>query len=82
MLIVWVPLLAFSSGVTQRLMYVACTPREAEVNPNRKEALLSREGKRQAFWRSSLYEEPVWVSLAWIIGPALVAGIAIYFAVR
>jgi hypothetical protein len=39
-------------------------------------------GKRPAFWRSSLYEEPTWVSLAWIVGPVLCAGIAIYFAVR
>lgn len=38
--------------------------------------------KRPAFWRSSLYAEPTWVSLAWIIGPGLLAGVAIYFAVR
>lgn len=34
------------------------------------------------WWRSSLYQEPVWVSVAWIIGPLLVAGLAIYLAVR
>ena len=34
------------------------------------------------WWRSSLYQEPVWVSLAWIIGPMLVAGLALYLAVR
>ncbi len=34
------------------------------------------------FWRSSLYEEPMWVSLAWIMGPVLLAGIVIYFVVR
>jgi hypothetical protein len=43
--------------------------------------LVSDTGKRPVFWRSSLYEEPMWVSLAWIIGPALCAGIAIYFVV-
>ena len=52
------------------------------MNAKRKEALLNPEGKRPAFWRSSLYEEPVWVSLGWILGPAFLAGIAIYFAVR
>jgi hypothetical protein len=45
-------------------------------------ALISDTGKRRAFWQSSIYEEPAWVSLAWIIGPALCAGVAIYFAVR
>ena len=34
------------------------------------------------WWRSSLYQEPVWVSLAWIVGPLLVAGLAMYLAVR
>jgi hypothetical protein len=52
------------------------------MSSKRRDALLGPEGKRPAFWRSSLYEEPAWVSLAWIIGPALLAGIAIYFAVR
>jgi hypothetical protein len=52
------------------------------MNSKRTDALLSSESKRPAFWRSSLYEEPAWVSLAWVIGPALLAGIAIYFAVR
>jgi hypothetical protein len=39
------------------------------------------DGKRFAFWRSSVYDEPVWVSLAWIVGPILGAAIAIYFVV-
>jgi hypothetical protein len=52
------------------------------MNIKRRDASLRPEGKRPAFWRSSLYEEPTWISLAWIIGPALLAGIAIYFAVR
>ncbi|HKO90595.1 MAG TPA: hypothetical protein VJU61_05560 [Polyangiaceae bacterium] len=34
------------------------------------------------WWRSSLYDEPVWVSVAWIIGPTLVAALAMYLAVR
>lgn len=52
------------------------------MNVKQKDALLSPERKRPVFWRSSLYEEPMWVSLAWMIGPALLAGIAIYLAVR
>jgi hypothetical protein len=38
--------------------------------------------ERARFWRGSLYEEPIWVSLAWLIGPMLLAGLGIYFAVR
>jgi hypothetical protein len=38
--------------------------------------------ERAAFWRGSLYEEPMWVSLAWLIAPLLVAGLGIYLAVR
>ena len=34
------------------------------------------------WWRSSLYQEPVWVSLAWIVGPLLVAGVAMYLVVK
>jgi len=34
------------------------------------------------WWRSSLYDEPVWVSLAWILGPLTMAVLAMYFAVR
>lgn len=47
-----------------------------------KPALISPEDKIPPFWRSSLYEEPTWVSLAWIVGPMLLAGTAIYFVVR
>ena len=47
-----------------------------------KGALLAPDGKRPAPWRSSLYQEPTWVSLAWILVPSLFAAIAIYFAVR
>jgi hypothetical protein len=42
----------------------------------------SHEGKRLAFWRNSTYEEPTWVSVAWIIGPILVAGVALHFALN
>jgi len=52
------------------------------MNANEKGSLIGPEGKRPPGWRSSLYEEPMWVSVAWIVGPALVAAIAIYFAVR
>jgi hypothetical protein len=52
------------------------------MNSKWTDSLLSPERKRPAFWRSSLYEEPAWVSLAWVIGPAFLAGIAIYFVLR
>jgi hypothetical protein len=45
-------------------------------------ALIAPDGKRPAPWRSSLYEEPLWVSLVWLLVPALCAGVAIYFAVK
>lgn len=45
-------------------------------------SLIGPEGKRPPAWKSSLYEEPDWVSLAWIIGPMLLAGVAIYLSVR
>jgi hypothetical protein len=37
---------------------------------------------RHPWWRSSLYEEPVWVSVAWILGPLVFAGLTIYYAIR
>lgn len=52
------------------------------MNEKRDARSLRHAGRPPAFWRSSIYEEPVWVSLAWIIIPALLAGIAIFFAVR
>ena len=48
---------------------------------NDKEATLRTAGKHP-WWRSSLYEEPVWVSLAWLVAPMLLAGVTIYFAIR
>lgn len=52
------------------------------MNAKEKGALIGPGGKRPPPWKSSLYEEPTWVSLAWIIGPALLAAVVIYFAVR
>ena len=52
------------------------------MNAKENSALIGPEGKRPAPWRSSLYDEPIWVSILWILVPALFAGIAIYFAVR
>lgn len=52
------------------------------MNATDKGASIASEGKRLPPWKSSLYEEPTWVSLAWIIVPMLFAGVAIYFAVR
>lgn len=33
-------------------------------------------------WRSSLYAEPMWVSLAWIVLPLGMAAVGIFFAMR
>lgn len=52
------------------------------MNAKDKGSLIGSEGKRLAAWRSSLYEEPLWVSLAWVIGPLLLAALGIFFAVR
>jgi hypothetical protein len=38
--------------------------------------------KHVPFWRGSLYEESRWVSWAWVMGPLLTAGLALYFFVR
>lgn len=52
------------------------------MNAKENSSLIGPEGKRPAPWRSSLYEEPTWVSILWILVPASFAAIAIYFAVR
>jgi hypothetical protein len=52
------------------------------MNAKDKGALIATEGKRPPRWKSSLYEEPDWVSLAWIVGPIMLAACVIYFAVR
>ncbi len=51
------------------------------MNAREKAPLISPAGKRLAPWKSSLYEEPLWKSVAWLVGPALIAAIAIYFVV-
>jgi hypothetical protein len=52
------------------------------MNAKEKGALIAPDGKRPPPWKSSLYEEPTWVSLAWIIGPLLFAGVTIYLSIR
>jgi hypothetical protein len=51
------------------------------MNEKASGALIGPDGKRPG-WRSSLYEEPMWVSVAWVLGPIILAAIGIYFAVR
>lgn len=51
------------------------------MNAREKAPLIAAEGKRLPPWKSSLYEEPVWKSVAWLVGPVLCAAIAIYLAV-
>jgi hypothetical protein len=43
---------------------------------------LREHGKNGPWWRSSLYYEPLWVSVLWIAGPVLVAGVALFYVVR
>ncbi|HTV24263.1 MAG TPA: hypothetical protein VMG12_36475 [Polyangiaceae bacterium] len=50
------------------------TKQKAPSNP------VGRE--RPAFWRNSVYDEPAWVSLAWIALPVLIAATVIFIAVR
>jgi hypothetical protein len=52
------------------------------MNAKEKGVLIAPDGKRPPPWKSSLYEEPTWVSLAWIIGPLLFAGVTIYLSIR
>ena len=40
------------------------------------------QANKHPWWRSSLYEEPVWVSVAWIVGPFAAALVAVYFAIK
>lgn len=39
-------------------------------------------GQGDSSWRSSLYEEPVWISVAWVVGPVALAALAILFALK
>ena len=50
-------------------------------SPQKNVAIIKQLGDRASSWRSSLYEEPLWVSIAWIVGPVTLAGIAIFYAV-
>jgi hypothetical protein len=52
------------------------------MNEKASGVLIGSDGKRRAGWRSSLYEEPLWVSVAWVVGPILLAASGIYFAIR
>jgi hypothetical protein len=52
------------------------------MNSEEKGPQLEPLGKRLSPWRSSLYEEPVWVSLVWIIGPLAVAAVGVFLAMR
>jgi hypothetical protein len=40
------------------------------------------EGTRAPWWRSSLYKEPVWVSLVWLLVPVCLVTVTLYFALR
>lgn len=51
------------------------------MNTKRDDAPKLLERRRAKFWRNSTYEEPLYVSLAWIIIPLLIAGILIYVVV-
>lgn len=39
-------------------------------------------GTHAPWWRSSLYKEPVWLSLVWLLVPLSVALVTLYFAIR
>jgi hypothetical protein len=38
--------------------------------------------ERRAAWRSSLYDEPLWVSIAWILVPVVLGALTIFLAIR
>ncbi len=38
-------------------------------------------GSHPPWWRSSLYKEPVWLSLVWLLVPLALASIVLYLAV-
>jgi hypothetical protein len=52
------------------------------MNAKDNASLIGPEGKRPAPWRNSLYAEPAWVSVAWIMVPIVIAALVIYFALR
>jgi hypothetical protein len=38
-------------------------------------------GTHAPWWRSSLYHEPVWVSLVWLLVPLSLASLVLYIAI-
>jgi hypothetical protein len=52
------------------------------MNVKEKSALIGPDSERPPPWKSSIYREPNWVALAWILGPVLFAAVAIYFSIR
>lgn len=38
--------------------------------------------ERKKAWRSSLYDEPLWVSIAWIVVPVGLGALVIFLAIR
>lgn len=52
------------------------------MNSSQKKAAPKPLGQGASSWRSSLYEEPLWVSLAWVLGPVALAALGILFALR
>ena len=52
------------------------------MNSSKKKPAPKPLGQGASSWRSSLYEEPLWLSLAWIIGPLALAALGIIFVVR
>jgi hypothetical protein len=61
-------------GVAQRKICI--------MNTQEKGVQLQPLAKRLSPWRSSLYEEPLWVSLAWVLIPATLAALAIFLTLR
>ena len=51
------------------------------MNAKRNDGSLLQQGRRPPFWKNSTYEEPVWVSLTWILVPVLIAGLTIYMVI-
>lgn len=46
-----------------------------------KERDLQPLGRKKA-WRSSLYDEPLWVSIAWIVVPVALGALAMFLTTR
>jgi len=37
---------------------------------------------KPSWWGSSLYDEPWWQTVLWIVGPLLIGGVAVFLAMR